>query len=241
MNINKEKTVAEVVTNNIKTSHIFKKYGIDFCCGGGVTIEKACEKKGVDFSILAEELRHFDRSLDMNYDYDNWPLEVLIDHIVSVHHLYVEENIPLLLQYASKVAKVHGHHYPEVIKINRLFHEVAAALATHMKKEELILFPFIKKMREVEQSGVGIALPHFNSVENPIAMMEEEHEAAGDILKEIASLSNNYTPPESACNTFKALYDKLNEFEQDLHTHVHLENNILHPKALLLEKKLRKN
>ena len=142
-----------------------------------------------------------------------------------------------MLQYAAKVAKVHGHHYTEVVKINHLFNEVAKELAVHMKKEELILFPFIKKLAKADKEGVIAAIPHFGSVNNPIKMMEEEHENAGDIFKEIKQLSNNYTPPKEACNTFKALYAKLDEFEQDLHQHIHLENNILFPKAIVLEQK----
>jgi len=239
MSITEEKTIADIVAENIKTSHIFKKHGIDFCCGGGITVQKACEKKGLDYTSIAEELRHFEMEVEKNYDYISWPLDVLIDHIVSVHHLYVEENIPLLLQYAEKVAKVHGQHYSELIQVRDLFLELSKELSAHMKKEELILFPFIRKMVLSKKEGISLDIPHFRTVENPIAMMEDEHESAGDTCKKIARLTNNYTPPESACNTFRALYDKLEEFEQDLHTHIHLENNILHPKASKLEKELR--
>lgn len=239
MHITKDKTVAEVVSKNIKSSHVFKKYNIDFCCGGGVTIEKACNKKGLDCSVIVEELRHFDIAIDDAYDFNNWSLEILIDYIVSVHHLYVEENIPLVLQYAAKVTKVHGHHYKEVVEINYLFQEIAQELSAHMKKEELILFPFIKQLVTANNEGSTLTRPQFSTVQNPIAMMEHEHEEAGNIFKKIAVLTNNYTPPEGACNTFRALYDKLEEFEQDLHHHIHLENNILHPKALALEKKLK--
>lgn len=238
MNITKNKTVAEVVTENIKSAHIFKKYGIDFCCGGGITIEKACAKKEVDYSVLIEELSAIDKVTSNAYNYDNWDLGFLIDHIQNVHHTYVEENIPLLIQYANKVASVHGHHYTEVVEINNLFTEVANELSAHMRKEELILFPYVKQMVKAEKEGVKAAPPHFGTVKNPIQMMENEHENAGDILKEIARLSNNYSPPEDACNTFRALYAKLDEFEQDLHQHIHLENNILFPKAIQLEKKL---
>lgn len=237
MNITENKTVAEVVTENIKAAHIFKKYGIDFCCGGGITIEKACAKKDVDYSILIEELLAVDTVTSNAYNYDNWDLSFIIDHIVNIHHSYVEENIPLLIQYANKVAKVHGHHYTEVVAINNLFAEVANELAAHMKKEELILFPYIKQMVKAEKEGVKAALPHFGTVNNPIQMMENEHENVGNIFKEIARLTNNYNPPDGACNTFKALYAKLDEFEQDLHQHIHLENNILFPKAIRLETK----
>lgn len=240
MSITEEKTIAEIVSQNIKASHVFKKYGIDFCCGGGVTVQKACDKKGIEAQLVLEELRHFDIEVEKEYDYNSWPLDVLIDHIIAVHHLYVEENIPLVLQYAEKVAKVHGHHYTETVEIYNLFRIVAGDLASHMKKEELILFPFIKKMVVAQEEGLKLEVPHFSEVSNPIAMMEDEHETAGNIFKEIARLTNNYTPPAGACNTFRALYDKLAEFEADLHLHIHLENNILHPKALGMEQMLRK-
>ncbi|MCF6347335.1 MAG: iron-sulfur cluster repair di-iron protein [Flavobacteriaceae bacterium] len=236
MNITKDKTVAETVTENIKSAHIFKKYGIDFCCGGGVTIEKACAKKDLDYLVLKKELDAIDAVVSKAYDYDNWDLSFLIDHILNVHHTYVEENIPLLIQYANRVAEVHGQHYTEVVEINNLFTEIANELTVHMRKEELILFPHIKQLVKAKDEGAPPLKPHFGTVKNPIQMMENEHENAGDIFKEIARLTTNYSPPEGACNTFRALYAKLEEFEQDLHQHIHLENNILFPKAIQLEK-----
>ena len=235
MNTIENKTVAEVVAENIKTAHIFKKHGIDFCCGGGITIEKACKKKQLDYQQLKAELLQVDDA-PKAYDYNSWNLDFLIDHIINVHHTYVEESIPLILQYSNRVEEeVHGHHYSEVIKINKLFTEVANELSAHLKKEELILFPYIKKLLKLKNEETALPTPPFGTVNNPIQMMETEHESAGDIFKVIAQLTNNYTPPEGACNTFKALYAKLDEFEQDLHQHIHLENNILHPKAIQLE------
>ncbi len=237
MEVLKQKTVADLVTENIKTAHIFKKHGIDFCCGGGISIERACEKKGIDYKILEEELMQVSNN-DRTYNYKTWAPDFLTDHIVNVHHVYVEENLPLLLQYSDKVMKVHGHHDSELIEINNLVRTVAGELASHMKKEELILFPFIKKMVAAQEEGVTLPRPPFGTVDSPIAMMEEEHDAAGELFREIAELSNNYTPPAHACNTYKAFYAKLEEFENDLHLHVHLENNILFPKAKLMEKAL---
>ena len=234
------KTVADVVSENIKTAHVFKKYGIDFCCGGGITIDKACEKKNLDYSQLKEELLKVDDA-PKAYNYNSWKLDFLIDHILNIHHTYVEESIPLILQYSNRVAEVHGHHYTEVLKINTLFNEAANELASHMKKEENILFPYIKSLLQIEIAKESLNSPSFGSINNPITMMEMEHEAVGDIFKEIARLTNNYTPPEDACNTFRALYAKLDEFEQDLHQHIHLENNILHPKTKQLEQTLMNN
>lgn len=238
MEILKDKTVADYVTENIKTAHVFKKHGIDFCCGGGISLEKACAKKNVDQAQLERELLEVDKEVDRAHDYDKWELSFLIDHIVNVHHTYVEESLPIISQYANKVAKVHGHHYTEVVAVNELFHQVANELLSHLQKEERVLFPFVKELARVKNEGGETERPLFGTVNNPIRMMEHEHENAGDIFKEIARLTNNYTPPEGACNTFRALYAKLDEFEQDLHRHIHLENNILHPKAIELEKVL---
>ncbi len=238
MKINENKTVAEVVSENIKASNIFKKHGIDFCYDGGISLEKACEKNGVDYSTLERELIAVNEAPNRNYDYNNWDLGFLIDHIENVHHSYVEQSLPIILQYAEKVATVHGHHYEEVIKINQLFQEAAEDLASHLKKEELVLFPFIKQMLNDEKEGTTLSQEHLGTVNSPIDALEHEHESVGDVFKTIAQLTNNYTPPEDACNTFRALYDSLDEFEQDLHQHIHLENNILHPKAIALEKKI---
>lgn len=232
----KDKTVADLVTENIKNAHIFKKYGIDFCCGGGISVERACEKKGVDFSALEEELRQVSATNDRMFNYKSWTPDFLVDHIINIHHAYVEENSPLLLQYADRVMKVHAEHNTELVEINDMVKRLVAELAGHMKKEELILFPFIKKMVTAEKEGTTLPRPAFGTVDNPIAMMEDEHEVAGELLREIAELSNDYTPPAHACNTYKAFYAKLEEFENDLHVHIHLENNILFPKAKQMEK-----
>ena len=233
-----EKTVAEYVTENIKTAHVFKKYGIDFCCGGNISIEKACTKKNVNQEVLEKELAEVDTVKDLIEDYDKWELDFLMIYIENVHHNYVKESLPIISQYANKVAKVHGHHYAHIVKVNQLFHEVANELLAHMEKEEQVLFPFIKQMVEAKKVGNKDVSAPFGTVNNPIRMMEHEHESAGDIFKEISKLTNNYAPHAEACNTFKALYAKLEEFEKDLHQHIHLENNILHPKAIALENKL---
>ncbi len=232
------RTVADLVTENIKTAHVFKKYGIDFCCGGGINIDKACEKYNVNRDDLEKDLLNVHISGDRVVNYNSWNLGFLTDHIVNVHHNYASESIPVLLQYAEKVVRVHGNHYVELNEIRTLLIEVAGELSAHMKKEEMILFPFIKKMIQAQKAGTYLPPAHFGTVDNPIVMMENEHEEAGEKLRQIAKLSSNYTPPGGACNTYRAFYAMLNEFEQDLHQHIHLENNILFPKSLKLEKEL---
>lgn len=236
MIIEQELKIADIVSDNIKTADVFKKHGIDFCCGGGISIAKACEKYNVDIEKLMEELKNVDAKMEPLQNFNKWELDFLIDYIVNIHHAYVREAVELLDAYSTKVAKVHGEHHPPVLEINNLFQIVKEDLLQHMEKEEKVLFPYIKHLLKTKREGNAFVNPPFGSVENPISVMNMEHDNAGDILKNIAKLSMNYTPPEWACNTFKALYAKLDEFEQDLHLHVHLENNILFPKAIELER-----
>ena len=164
---------------------------------------------------------------------NEWSADKLIEYILEEYHVYIRESSPIIKEYCAKVAKVHGHANPEVIEINNLFNELADDLEQHMVKEERILFPYIKLLSSTnEPNGV----PHFETVENPIRMMKMDHDEAGDIIKEIRTLSNDFTPPGHACNTYQVEYLKLEEFENRLFQHVHLENNVLFPKAIELEK-----
>ena len=174
---------------------------------------------------------------DSSIDFKIWPLDLLADYIEKTHHRYVEEKTQVILPFLDKLCKVHGANHPELFEINELFIGCAGELAQHMKKEELMLFPFIKKMAKASLTEEPIAKPQFGTVKNPIAMMMEEHEAEGDRFVKIAALTNNYTPPADGCSTFRVTYAMLADFEQDLHKHIHLENNILFPSAMLLEKK----
>ncbi|MBL4594580.1 MAG: iron-sulfur cluster repair di-iron protein [Flavobacteriales bacterium] len=233
-----DKTVAEIVTENIKTADVFKKNGIDFCCGGNVKVQEICKKKGVDYNVIKEEIANINEPSSNAHDYNSWDLDFLADYIINTHHKYVAEANNLIIQYSDKVAKVHGHHYTEVVEINKLFHAIANELNSHMQKEEMMLFPYIKELAVAKRNNTKVAPPQFGTIQNPINMMEAEHVGAGDILSQITELSNNFTPPAEACNTFKALYSKLEEYQNDLFQHIHLENNILFPKAIALEQEL---
>src|SRR6478609_11266250 len=231
-------TIGELVAQDFRTAAVFSKHGIDFCCKGNRTIEEACEKKDINTDDLKQELDSvLSLKNDNGIDFKSWPLDLLADYIEKTHHRYVEEKIPVLLQFLDKLCKVHGTSHPELFEINELFRGCAGELTQHMKKEELILFPFIKKMQKAVLNGETIEMPHFGTVENPIAMMREEHEAEGDRFQKIATLTNGYTPPADACNTYKVAFAMLNDFEQDLHKHIHLENNIMFPSALKMEEK----
>ncbi len=232
----KEKTVGELVAEDYRKAEVFKKFGIDFCCGGGKTVKDVCEKKGVDYAVLEKELLDAEKKAGSDTtNFNEWKLDALADYIVEKHHTYVKENIPMLLEFSKKVARVHGNANPEVVKIADLFQEAADELTHHMMKEENVLFPYIKELANKQKNGSNGLHPPFGTVQNPIRMMEMEHEQVGDLLKQIAELSGNYTPPAHACNTYRVEYFKLKEFEDDLHRHIHLENNILFPKAIELE------
>jgi regulator of cell morphogenesis and NO signaling len=233
-----ERTVAEIVTENIRTADVFKKNGIDFCCGGNVSVKEICDKKGVDYNVLKDELVNINNKPSDAHDYNSWDLDFLADYIINTHHKYVIEANPILIEYSDKVANVHGHHYTEVVEINGLVHALIDELNLHMKKEEMMLFPYIKQLAEAKKNGQQIAPSPFGGIQNPINMMELEHDNAGDVIKKIAELSNNYSPPAEACNTYKALYALLEEYQNDLFQHIHLENNILFPKAAILEAEL---
>ncbi len=236
------KQIGSFVTDDYRTASVFSKYGIDFCCKGHRTIHEVCKKKHINEEELVDALNTVINSkTNENIDYKSWPLDLLAEYIEKKHHRYVEEKIPVLKQFLDKLCKVHGNRHSELFEINKLFLGSADELAAHMKKEELILFPFIKKMVKSSISGQVIQLPGFGTVENPIAMMMQEHDNEGERFRKIAELTNSYNPPADACNTYKVTFAMLDEFEQDLHLHIHLENNILFPKAAQLEKQFLNN
>ncbi len=231
-----EKTIGQMVAEDFRAAAVFRKYKIDFCCKGNRTIEEACDNKKVTPEEIYKDLDALNQAKAGDIDFNSWPLDLLADYVEKTHHRYVEENSTVLLQYLNKLCKVHADRHPELFEINKLFTESAQELAAHMKKEELILFPFIKRMVAAKQNGEELPKPHFGTVENPVAMMKHEHTTEGERFQKIAELTNNYQFPEDACGTYQVTFRMLEDFEQDLHKHIHLENNILFPKAIELEK-----
>lgn len=233
-----DETLGQIAAKDLRKAEIFKKYGLDFCCGGKKTVKQACAEKGLDVTKIEQELQQADKNpATRPLPYGDWSLDFLADYIVNTHHSYVKKSLPEIRGYAAKVAQVHGDRHPELSNVLQLVEEVNRELTSHMLKEEKVLFPFIKDLVAAGNNEKPVQASHFGTVQNPINMMEMEHEMVGKNLEEIRTLTNNYTLPEDACASYSLLFKMLDEFENDLHTHIHLENNILFPKALDIEKK----
>ena len=220
----KEKTVGEVVAEDYRTAFVFKSHGIDYCCGGKRSIEKACTTKGVDMSELEKELQSVLEQPAGGIRFNDWSAGFLVDYIINNHHRYVEKKLPEILFLADKVARVHGSEHPELIHMLTLVLELNSEMRSHLQKEEMCSFPLIKDM----EAGT----PRTGLKSLVLDELEEEHEYAGEIMGKLDVLSDNFTPPEGACMSYAIYFRALKEFRDDLHTHVHLENNILFPKVI---------
>lgn len=232
-----EETLGEIAAKDLRKAQIFKKYGLDFCCGGKKTVKEACNEKGLDVTKIEQELQQADKiPASRPLPYNEWGLDFLVDYIVNTHHSYVKKNLPDIRAYAEKVMKVHGRHHPELLTIHKWVEFIYSELMAHMVQEETQLFPYIKELVARGNNGFAMQTLQAGSIQKTIGLMENEHEAVGKGLAEIRILTNNYTLPEDACASYSLLYRMLDEFEEDLHLHVHLENNILFPKALKIEK-----
>jgi regulator of cell morphogenesis and NO signaling len=233
-------TVGQIAAKDIRKAEVFKKYGIDFCCGGKKSLKQACDEKGLNLAAVESALENVNETSKVSENYDRWNPDFLADYIFNKHHQYYYDEAPIIGELLIKVVDHHGEKYPELQEVNRLFMILAKELNEHFAKEEKVLFPFIKALVRARQSGNVQELANQFSIAGPVQMMEADHDAAGEILVELSEITNNYSAPEGACNSFQFLYRKLKELEDDLHQHIHLENNILFPKALALEKELRK-
>jgi len=238
MNISEESIIGELVAQDYRTASIFKEMGIDFCCNGNRSIADACSAKSINTQTIILSLKEVSNLQNNNAtDYTNWPLDLLADYIEKKHHRYVRTKTQEILPYLNKIIKVHGDRHPELLEVEKLFQESCNDLAEHMVKEEQILFPHIRSMVEANELGQSIKAP-FGTVHNPIKMMMHEHDTEGRRFEKIAELTDDYTPPIDACNTYRITFALLKEFEQDLHLHIHLENNILFPKSIKAEENL---
>lgn len=235
-----DETLGEIAAKDLRKAQIFKKHGLDFCCGGKKTVKEACAEKGLDVTVIEQELQQADKAVATRpLPYNDWSLDFLADYIINTHHAYAKKSLPDIRGYAAKVARVHGNNHPELLPIHQLVEAINAEFTVHMIKEEQILFPSIKELAAAKNNGSSSERQSFGSVSGPINMMEMEHETTAKNMEKIRMLSNNYAMPADACASYSLLYRMLAEFEEDLHIHVHLENNILFPKALALENELK--
>lgn len=234
-----DQMVGAVVAANYRAADVFTKYGIDYCCGGQISVGQACAEKGLDPAALMDEVAQAAAQGGPVAAYNQWGLDFLADYIVNQHHAYTKTMIPRLAAMMEAVIAAHAESHPELYAIDASWQAVSGELIMHMQKEELMLFPYIKRLVRSSQEGGPLPRPKFGSAAELIELMEDEHQSTGDQLAAIEQGSGGFTPPEDACPTFQALYRYLEEFQAQTKEHVHLENNILFPKAIALEAQQR--
>lgn len=226
-----EQTLASIVSGNHQTVPVLEKYHLDFCCKGKRTLAEACSEKGLAADSIAEEiLNRINKDEGSHFPFNSMNAEQLISYILIKHHFYVKQSMPTILSHLERVAQKHGDRFPYMVEVFGLFKEVSEEMTSHMQKEEMILFPRIKEIEAVSSIGQNRKFTE-GYIAGPIQVMEMEHDQAGEILYKIRQLTNSYTPPADACTTFRVSLAELKEFEEDLHKHVHLENNLLFPLA----------
>jgi regulator of cell morphogenesis and NO signaling len=229
-------TVRDIAMENPDAVRVFEKYGIEYCCGGKVPLAEACAAKGLNVDDVIASLQA--AVAPSAPGTKNWTAESLADlaaHIVNTHHAYITREMPRLNLLAAKVVSRHGDSRQELGDIQSRLAELGEELIAHQGKEEVVLFPYIGKLERFKSGNGAMPRSCFGSIANPITMMTKDHDFVGDLMAEIRKLSQDYTPPAGACPTFRAFYAGLQEFEQDLYRHIHLENNILFPRAIALE------
>jgi regulator of cell morphogenesis and NO signaling len=238
MSLTTTKTVREIALELPEATRVFERFGIDYCCGGNKSLEEACTTANLPIDQVLHSLRKFEHASGASQSARNWqaePLSELINHIHRTHHRYTREEIARLGPLFDKVCSVHGKNHPELLHVRASFRGLAQELTVHMMKEEMVLFPYIERMEEaLLQNETTLPAP-FGSVQNPVTMMMHEHDSAGEALRTMRQASADYTPPGDACISYQTLYKALSDFEHDLHQHIHLENNILFPRAVEME------
>lgn len=236
MTVNVTNTVRDLAVGIPGATRIFEQLGIDYCCGGGRTLADACNRFDVPVEQVVRELESATQSNEgVSQDWQTEPLTALSAHIVDTHHVFTKQELPRLEKLLDKVCSRHGQNHPELISLREVFSQLKQDLIPHMLKEEQVLFPYLARMEEAITNGREIPPPFFGTVQNPVRMMATEHDTAGDLLREMRQISGNFTPPPDACISYQTLYQALAELEADLHTHIHLENNVLFPRAVEME------
>lgn len=235
--INSAMTVREVVVQLPEATRLFETLKIDYCCGGNQPLTKACESAGVEVDNIMSMLAGLSDAVtsDQSVDFQTFSPTELIDHIVETHHVFTKSELDRLSALVEKVCGVHGANHPELLKVRDLFQRLDADLRPHMFKEEQVLFPYITRLESAVSHNQPAPFAPFGTVNNPIRMMMMEHDMAGTLMRELRAVTSDYQTPPDACISYQTLYQAFENFEKDLHQHIHLENNILFPKAIELE------
>lgn len=224
--------VGDIVTENYHAAGIFREYGIDFCCGGGKPLNQVCKKHGLSLNEVITKLETISgNAVTESQNYKDWAPDFLIDYIINVHHSFVRKKADEISAYAAKVARVHGENHPENVDIFKTFVTLANEMIEHLEAEESTVFPLIKNISTKLENGENLLNSEKEKLRGQLSLMEDDHDGAGQLMADIRTLSHNFTPPADACRTYQILYQNLAGFEEDLHKHVHLENNILFKKA----------
>ena len=238
MSVITEKTVRELALERTGATRVFEALGIDYCCGGDLPLGQACQAAHIPVAKVLESLEAAGRSTSTRPKGQDWqaaPLGDLISHINATHHKFTRSEIARLGPLFEKVCSVHGANHPELLQLRDIFAALCQELTSHLMKEEMVLFPYITRMEEALEEKAPVLPPPFGTVQNPVAMMEHEHHAAGNALRSLREISHGYAAPADACVSYQTLYQALAKFEADLHQHIHLENNILFPRAIAME------
>jgi len=229
------RTIGEFVAEDYRTAKVFEKYGIDFCCGGKIALSEICREKSIDLATIQREIEASkNEPIERSQNYAAWELSFLADYIINTRHSYLKENTGQIAIYTRKIAEVHGANHPEVIEIARIFDKIATDMAAHLREEEEVLFPTVKRIDAARKADAVPEAKDIEAIMECLDKLNREHEEIGDAVHAIRHLANDYAIPDDVCNTYVVTYQKLKEFENDLHKHVHLENNILFLKAAQL-------
>jgi regulator of cell morphogenesis and NO signaling len=236
MTINVATTVRDLAVTVPGATRVFEKLGIDYCCGGNRTLADACVKAKVPVEEVTASLAQAEARLEDAPDWQAASLTALINHIVGKHHTFMKTELPRLEKLLHKVCAVHGERHPELLKLKTAFQELKEELEPHLLKEEQALFPYLTNLEEAVANHAAVPRAFFGTVPNPVRMLSLEHDAAGELLAEMREITNHYAVPAEACVSYQTLYQALTELEADLHQHIHLENNLLFPKAIAAER-----
>ena len=232
MDITKENTVAEVVSKNLGSDHVFSKYKIDFCCGGGDTLEKACNEKGIDFEVLKQEIDALNNKITGGVAIEELDIPTLIDQVKEVYHIVISDAFYEISPYAEKVANVHGGAHKELVEINDLYKNVELVINETFRNSLMSLYPIINEIVDASEKSEEVSIDTLQAFQKAIERNEIAQKLIGDSFKEIASLSSNYQVPADGCNSYKYLYKNLKQLEHEVHKYMHFEKNVLIPKAL---------